>query len=143
MKKIGYIAVTFAQVALLFGTFVIHYFTRKKMGMARYVIYKNQGWERDYPMQMLKVSAIAVIVLLTLLVIIFAVRRKERLKKMQVLLCAGMVFADILYIVYTVCWSTEKMRDYYFISAMLSLAALIQIIKTAAGIWLNGRTDEK
>ncbi len=41
MKKFGYFIMTFAEILFLAGAYLIQYFTRKKMGMARYVIYKS------------------------------------------------------------------------------------------------------
>ena len=41
MNKVFYIIATILQVLLLVGIYAVNYFTRKKMGMLRYVIYKN------------------------------------------------------------------------------------------------------
>jgi hypothetical protein len=45
MKKAAYISVTILEILCLAGAWAIQYFTRRKMGMARYVVYKNRSWE--------------------------------------------------------------------------------------------------
>ena len=66
------------EAAALAGAYIINYFTNKKMGMARWVIYKNQGWERDYPMDTLKTAVMAVLILLTILVFLFFLKGNRR-----------------------------------------------------------------
>ena len=46
MRKAGYILAVIIEAAALAGAWIVNYFATKKMGMARYVIYKNQTWER-------------------------------------------------------------------------------------------------
>lgn len=48
MKKLFYLFVTMLEVFCLAGAYGVHFFTRKRMGMARYVIYKNREWEAAY-----------------------------------------------------------------------------------------------
>ena len=53
MKKAAYISATILEVLCLAGAWAVQFFTRTKMGMARYVVYKNRGWESRYPMELL------------------------------------------------------------------------------------------
>lgn len=152
MKRAGYILAWVLELSALAGAYAIHYFTRKRMGMARWVVYKNQGWEREYPMELFRWAAVLIIVLLAgLAVRKLAARlkkgRKEKAgwrawKGRPVLALEGGLTAALagLYAVYTAVSSTKSMRDYYFLSLLFGIAAAVQIAKAAAVGW-NDRDE--
>lgn len=123
---------TFAEILFLAGAYLIQYFTRKKMGMARYVIYKSQGWERTFPMETLKYTSVSVLTALTVLLLAALVIRRRQKGRLEVAMHVAMVILTALYGTFTYFSSTKTMRAYYFISLMLGVAALLQIIKTGA-----------
>ena len=114
MKKLGYVLMVLLEAAALAGAYIINYFTNKKMGMARWVIYKNQGWERDYPVDTLKTAVMAVLILLTILVFLFFLKRKREAGKLLISMNVVMILLTLLYVSYTVISSRETMRAYYF-----------------------------
>ena len=134
MRKVGYLFLTLVELFLLLGGYLIQYFTKKKMGMARYVIYKNQRWERDYPIESWKTSVLLLIVLLTVAVVIFYIIRRNKLTKMTSMVNGGMVVMTVFYTVFTAMNSIKTLRAFYFISPIFALIALVQIIKAFAAI---------
>ncbi len=110
---------TFAEILFLAGAYLIQYFTRKKMGMARYVIYKSQVWERTFPMETLKYTSVSVLTALTLLLLTALVIRRKQKGRLEVAMHVAMVILTALYGTYTYISSTKTMRAYYFISLML------------------------
>lgn len=144
MKKLGYVLMVLLEAASLAGAYIINYFTNKKMGMARWVIYKNQGWERDYPMDTLKTAVMAVLILLTILVFLFFLKRKQEAGKLLISMNVVMILLTLLYVSYTVISSRETMRAYYFLSLLFGIAAAVQILKTGAAVLMCGKkSDEK
>lgn len=144
MKKLGYVLMVLLEAAALAGAYIINYFTNKKMGMARWVIYKNQGWERDYPMDTLKTAVMAVLILLTILVFLFFLKRKQEAGKLLLSMNVVMILLTLLYVSYTVISSRETMRAYYFLSFLFGIAAAVQILKTGAAVLMCGKkSDEK
>lgn len=144
MKKLGYVLMVLLEAAALAGAYIINYFTNKKMGMARWVIYKNQGWERDYPMDTLKTVVMAVLILLTILVFLFFLKRKREAGKLLISMNVVMILLTLLYVSYTVISSRETMRAYYFLSLLFGIAAAVQILKTGAAVLMCGKkSDEK
>lgn len=135
MKKAGYILAVLLEIAALSGAYIINYFTKKKMGMARWVIYKNQGWEREYPMDVLKMTALAVIVILTILIFLLFLKKKDA-GKMVTAMNVMMIVLTVVYVSYTLVSSTETMRAYYFLSLLFGIAAAVQILKTGAAVLL-------
>ena len=130
MKKVAYISATILEILCLAGAWAVQFFTRTKMGMARYVVYKNRGWESRYPMELLAKGAALVMVLLTAMLLLCFLRRRRNLTKA---LC-GMVLLTSGYAVFTWMNSTNEFRAYYFISAILGAVSLIQCIKTWIGM---------
>lgn len=144
MKKLGYVLMVLLEAAALAGAYIINYFTNKKMGMARWVIYKNQGWERDYPIDTLKTAVMAVLILLTILVFLFFLKRKQEAGKLLISMNVVMILLTLLYVSYTVISSRETMRAYYFLSLLFGIAAAVQILKTGAAVLMCGKkSDEK
>lgn len=139
MKKAGYILAVLLEIAALAGAYIINYFTNKKMGMARWVIYKNQGWERDYPMDTLKMAVLAVVVILTILIFLLFLKKKKDAGKLVTAMNVVMIVLTVVYVSYTLISSTETMRAYYFLSLLFGIAAAVQILKTGAAVLLCGK----
>lgn len=134
MKKAAYISATILEILCLAGAWAVQFFTRTKMGMARYVVYKNRGWESRYPMELLAKGAALVMVLLTAMLLLCFLRRRRNLTKELWVMSAGMVLLTSGYAVFTWMNSTNEFRAYYFISAILGAVSLIQCIKTWMGM---------
>ena len=134
MKKVAYISATILEILCLAGAWAVQFFTRTKMGMARYVVYKIRGWESRYPMELLAKGAALVMVLLTAMLLLCFLRRRRNLTKALWVMSAGMVLLTSGYAVFTWMNSTNEFRAYYFISAILGAVSLIQCIKTWIGM---------
>ncbi len=119
MKKVAYISATILEILCLAGAWAVQFFTRTKMGMARYVVYKNRGWESRYPMELLAKGAALVMVLLTAMLLLCFLRRRRNLTKALWAVNAGMVLLTSGYAVFTWMNSADGFRAYYFISPIL------------------------
>lgn len=135
MKKALYVIASIFEIALLIGAYVIHYFTRRKMGMARYVVYKNQGWESKYPMEILQYLIIALVLLLTIVVLVKCMHLRANLSIKEVMMVVMTILLDILYIGFTFISGTDTLRAYYFIDLMFAIAAVVQVIKTLVSVF--------
>ncbi len=146
MKKALYIIASIFEVALLIGAYIINYFTHKKMGMARYVVYKNREWEDKYPIELLQYVAIAVVLILTAAVVVRYVRLKEKRSVRMTAAAAATILLDVIYIGFTFISGTDTLRAYYFIGGMFAAAAFVQVAKTLVSLfWLpeNAGNEEK
>lgn len=137
MRKVVYFFLTIVELLLLVGAYLIHYFTKKKMGMARYVIYKNKLWEREYPMELWKTCAILLVAVLTISVVLIYLKRRGYITKIASFVTSTMIVTSALYTLFTTISSTSSMRAYYFISPILGIVAVLQIIKAYAVILYN------
>ena len=134
MKKAIYIVTCVLEALLLIGSYVIDFFTGRKMGMARYVIYKNQGWEEAYPMDSLQKAAMAAVVILALVIILFFIKRRKTLPRVVYAMNLVMLALLVLYLGFTIGNSAETLRSYYFVGVLLAITVLIQEIKTGVAI---------
>jgi len=136
MNKVFYAIATILQIILLVGTYVVNYFTQKRMGMMRYVIYKNGIFEKSYPIEKLQYLGIIVFIILMILVLGFYIKRKSKLNKSVLNMNIVMVVLTSIYVGFTLLYSTEDFRAFYFMSLMLGVATLIQTIKTFLSVFL-------
>lgn len=129
MNKVFYAIATILQIILLIGVYAVNYFTRRRMGMMRYIIYKNGIFEDTYPIQQLQYLSIIAIIILTILVLIFYLKRKVKISKKLDSTNTVMLVLTFIYVGFNLLYSTEDFRAFYFMSLMFGVSALIQIIK--------------
>ena len=129
MNKVFYAIATILQIILLIGVYTVNYFTRRRMGMMRYIIYKNGIFEDTYPIQQLQYLSIIAIIILTILVLIFYLKRKVKISKKLDSTNTVMLVLTFIYVGFNLLYSTENFRAFYFMSLMFGVSALIQIIK--------------
>lgn len=135
-KKILYIFTTVIEALILIGAYMVNYFTHKKMGMLRHVIHKNYVWENTYPIATIQYISVIIMIVLMLLVLTLYIKRKYMLKKIVTIMNVVMVILVLFFIGFTFVYSAEEVRAFYYISTMLGVVTLIQIIKTFIGVML-------
>ncbi|WP_027702982.1 hypothetical protein [Metaclostridioides mangenotii] len=133
-NKIFYIVATLLEVSLLIGAYVVNYFTHKKMGMLRHVVYKNNFWEDKYPIVQIEYISIVLLVILMILVFTLYAKRKAKLKNSVLIMNIAMVLLVVFYTGFTLLYSTEELRAFYYMSLMLGVATFIQVIKSFIGV---------
>ena len=132
MNKVIYWIVNLLEIAFLVGAYLVNYFTPRKMGMARFVMYKNMMIEEQYSnLQSMKSMAVGIIVLLTLITIILYFIRKKNVKISMIVLTLLMT---VLYRGFTILNSKDTYTAFYLISPLIGCAALLQILKTLISV---------
>lgn len=142
MKKrinILYATMTVFEVLFFAGAYLVHYFTRTKMGMARYVLYKNRQWQEAYPIELLNIFSLAAVVVIAALVALWLFKRKRTKTIMTKLVMGEMAAVTIIYAGFVLFQSVEDMRAYFWVCGLLCLAALIQLLKTVVVTALQPR----
>lgn len=131
MKKyIGHGIGLFLELLLVAGAFAVQHFTSAKMGMARHVIFKNQSWEKAYPLEQWKILSIIVLIVLLALVVVLLIRRRKVLSRYILAEGAVMAVLTAYSLWFTLAYCAATLRPYYFMSPMFAAAALLQIIRT-------------
>lgn len=132
MKKVIYWISLALQVLLLIAAYGIQFFSMKKMGMMRYVVYINHNWEAQYPIAALQYIAIAFLVLLVVITYVVFIKTSKDSRafgKMSLPLMIVQAAITLAFVFFTLSYSAESFRSYYFQCLILAVIALIQDIK--------------
>lgn len=139
LKKVIYCLSTILQVLLLIAAYAIQYFSMKKMGMMRYVVYLNHEWEAKYPINSIKYAAIIFLIIFCITVILYVKTKKRNymMSKRNLLMLIANIIITLIFVLLTLILSTENYRSYYFTSLILAIIALIQNIKILLILFLH------
>lgn len=132
MKKVIYWIVNLLEIAFLVGAYLVNYFTPRKMGMARFVMYENMMIEEQYTnLQSMKTLAVGIIILLAIITIVLYFVRKKNVKISMIIITLLMT---VLYAGFTMLNSKDTYTAFYLISPLMGCAALLQILKALISI---------
>ena len=132
MNKIVNHILSFLQLIILAIVFLVQYFSTRKMGMMRHVVYTNQKWEVNYPIATYELGAIAVVGIIALIVGIklFVKLKSENKDAIWMKIFALQMAVSIIYIGFSLIYSTEQIRSYYYINIGLLLTVFFQTMKS-------------
>lgn len=131
MKKFFFWIFTILQVLLLIAAYGIQFFSMKRMGMMRYVVFINNEWEAQYPIALLQYASIAFLVLFFVAIILYIKTQKDNYFKSKEFLPMLVIniILTLAFVIFTLAYSTKSYRSYYFTSLILAVTTLIQDIK--------------
>ncbi len=130
MKKLFYWLITSIQFILLVSAYAVQYFSMRKMGMMRYLVYKNQLWQSQYPITLFRYAAVTILIILALICIMLYYKKMRTTGKRMLLDVSASVVLTIIFVFFTLASSPSGYRAYYLICILLALAALIQDMKS-------------
>ncbi|WP_347451245.1 hypothetical protein [Acetoanaerobium noterae] len=132
MNKIVNHILSFLQLIILAIVFLVQYFSTRKMGMMRHVVYTNQKWEANYSIATNELGAIAVVAIIALIVGIklFVKLKSENKDAIWMKIFALQMAVSIIYIGFSLIYSTEQIRSYYYINIGLLLTVFFQTMKS-------------
>lgn len=134
MKKVLYIFLDILTVAFLIGSYVIQYFAKKRLGMIRWVNFKQMKIKESLPVDMLKYVALVAAVLLTLFIVRQFLKKRREMKKTDTVMLAILIILCAVYFVVTV-FMSGSILAYYLVLPLIGLAVLAQIIRNALVVW--------
>ena len=139
MNKIVNHILSFLQLIILAIVFLVQYFSTRKMGMMRHVVYTNQKWEVNYPIATYELGAIAVVGIIALIVGIklFVKLKSENKDAIWMKIFALQMAVSIIYIGFSLIYSTEQIRSYYYINVGLLLTVFLQTMKSCIYIMVK------
>lgn len=135
MKKVLFVVLDILTIAFLVGGYVIQYFTKRKLGMMRWVIFKNSKWHEKMPLDVLKYAVAAVVFLLALLAIRGFLKKRANMGLINTVMVFVMAALTVAYLGFTMFVSSDTVRAYYLIMPMIGAAALLQVIRNIAAVW--------
>lgn len=142
MKKIVMIIFDILTLALLASGYIIQYFTKRKLGMMRWINFHTYKYQEMLPLELFKYVAVSVIILLTVFIICRFMKKRKAAKMIDKITITVMAVVTLFDFGFALFSSLESVRAYYFIMPLLSVAALMQIIKSFVVIGML-KEDEK
>lgn len=142
MKKIVMIIFDILTLALLASGYIIQYFTKRKLGMMRWINFRTYKYQEMLPLELLKYVAVSVIILLTVFIICRFMKKRKAAKMIDKITITVMAVVTLFDFGFALFSSLESVMAYYFIMPLLSVAALMQIMKNFVVIGML-KEDEK
>lgn len=115
------------QIVALFAIFIVHYFTKHKMGMQRHVMYKNMMFEQQVDMNIV----IPVIIAVLILMFVYLTYRiiKNKVSKLEYVLFVNLSVFAILMATFA---KNVFELDYNVAIILSAVVTLLQFIKTTS-----------
>lgn len=141
MKKLVYILLDLLTVVFMIGAYAVQYFTRKKLGMLRWVNYQNMQIQKNTVYGILKYITVVVAIIFIVMIIAGYKKKKAMMRKLDLVMIVIMSLLGIFYLGITVLKSIEVLPAYYFLMPLVGAAVLMQIIRN--GIAVGTKKNEK
>jgi len=135
MKRVLFVLLDLLAAAFLIGGYIVQYFTKRKLGMMRWVTFKTSKIQEAMPVDILKYIAVIVVLLLAVIVIRSFIRKRTDLGMTDVVMAAVMAILALVYLGFTLLITSEVIRSYYLVLPMIGAATLILVLRNSIAIW--------
>ena len=115
------------QIVALFAIFIVHYFTKHKMGMQRHVMYKNMMFEQQVDMNIVIPFIITVLILMFVYLTYKIIRHKT--SKLEYVLFVNLAVFAILMATFA---KNIFELDYNVAIILSAVECILQFIKTTS-----------
>lgn len=137
-KKIIALLLPILEFILVAAANIINYFTHKKIGMARHMVYMNQKWLAVNNFEIYKISGI-VLLLITVTVIIFIfIKNIKSYNTIVKINFSVLVLFLIYYLFFSITNSADGIRAFYLMYYIYTGAIFFMIINVLTG--MSGRS---
>lgn len=141
MKKALFVLLDLLSIAFLIGAYVIQYFTKRKLGMLRWVTFQVSQMKEVMPVDLLKYIAVIVVLLLTAMIVGGFMKKRKSLEVTDMVMVVVLIILTAIYLGVTIFVTTEMIRSYYLVLPMLGAASLMLVIRNGFAVWMC--KDEK
>lgn len=135
MKRVLFVLLDLLAAACLIGGYIVQYFTKRKLGMMRWVTFKTSKIQEAMPVDILKYIAVIVVLLLAVIIIRSFIRKRTDLGMTDVVMAAVMAILTLVYLGFTLFLTSEVIRSYYLVLPMIGAATLILVLRNSIAIW--------
>lgn len=137
-KKIIALLLPILEFILVAAANIINYFTHKKIGMARHMVYMNQKWLAVNNFEIYKISGI-VLLLITVTVIFFIfIKDIKSYNTIVKINFSVLVLFLIYYLFFSITNSADGFRAFYLMYYIYTAAIFFMIINVLTG--MSGRS---
>lgn len=125
-NKLGNKALFIVELLLIIGFFAVRYFTRRKMGMTRFVMYVNYEIDKMIPVKEVKLAFVLILILLSIGLVIHFIKAKSSFNKVDSLIGILINLAALILILLA---TSSVMKEYYFLVLLAILIGLTHFFR--------------
>ena len=127
MKKLLFLLLDLLSFSAVGGAYAVYDFSRRKLGMQRWVNYQTMRMQKLLPLELIKAAA-CIFVLLCLLALLIAFLKGRRQKRLftaadRIMLLFSAVYGAA-FLFFTVFVSVSQLSSYYFILLLTGIGFL-------------------
>ena len=134
MKKGLFVILDLLTIAALIGGYVVQYFTKRKLGMTRWVNFHVARLKEVLPVALLRYLVLALLLLLTLWILRSGVRKLGKLGPVNLLMLAVLAALNGARLWFTFFVTEDHMRCYYLVLPLIFAAVLLQVIRSGIAV---------
>lgn len=135
MKRIFFALLDILAIALLAGGYAIQYFTKKKLGMVRWVNFQAVKMKAVMPVDIIKYAAAIVMLLLAVFVVGRYMKKKSEMGTIDAIMMAALAFFSFGYLGLTFYLTSAVTPAYFLVLPMVGGAVLLLLIRNLIAVW--------
>ena len=142
LKRLIVLLLPILEFILVAAANIINYFTHKRIGMARHMVYMNQKWLAINNFEIYKILSFVLVFVFTAILIYSFVRIRKNTKLITKINLGILVVFAVYFIYFAAVNSVKGMRAFYLIYYIYLAALLLMFINAFINI-VNDRTKQR
>lgn len=120
------------QLLLITGAGIVQFFSTRRMGMMRYLVYKNQKWAFLFTAEMMMLYKTIWIILAAAFLVLIIRKRKQIKGYYRWINMVLLLFLLVMAGWYVFMGDAEKIRGLYYLLLAFGISIIVQFIRVAA-----------
>ena len=142
LKRLVVLLLPILEFILVAAANIINYFTHKRIGMARHMVYMNQKWLAINNFEIYKILSFVLVFVFTAILIFSFVRIRKNTKLITKINLGILVVFAVYFIYFATVNSVKGMRAFYLMYYIYLAALLLMFINAFINI-VNDRTKQR
>ena len=142
LKRLIVLLLPILEFILVAAANIISYFTHKRIGMARHMVYMNQKWLAINNFEIYKILSFVLVFVFTAILIFSFVRIRKNTKLITKINLGILVVFAVYFIYFAAVNSVKGMRAFYLMYYIYLAALLLMFINAFINI-VNDRTKQR
>lgn len=142
LKRLILLLLPILEFILVAAANMINYFTHKRIGMARHMVYMNQKWLAINNFEIYKILSFVLVFVFTAILIFSFVRIRKNTKLITKINLGILVVFAVYFIYFAAVNSVKGMRAFYLMYYIYLAALLLMFINAFINI-VNDRTKQR
>lgn len=140
LKKIITLSLLILEIILVATAHIINYFTHKKMGMARHVVYMNQKWLVVKNFEAYKTISLFLVFISVFVIIYFLIKGIKRYSNIAKIHTGIFIVFSFYFLYFSIFNSLKSLRAFYLMYYIYCIALICMFIN--ALINMSGKNQK-